>query len=418
MKSEHQIRRLARQIRIEPDCGIDQRVLAAAEGVLAKSTENRGVMSPRRPSIWSIIMKNTLTRIAAAAVIIVGLGMVVFLIDKATAPAWAVDQSIRAMKNYRGVHLSGMVTMSWTDAFRSAGVKDLPELPESRGEFEIWAQADEGLSRSSRVKMILPDNVVISGRKLQTYMQLADGTTYDIQGDHMKIQPWPTSALLEVMKDVKDTWTELRGMDGDTGRERVYIKCSSADMNKSWKFEFDSESKLLVSLKQWANNNSHEGPPTLDIRKIVYFEQLPDEIFEIDLPDPSKIISVNTPLYDPDYGMSAEGLTRQQACRKILTEFWQRVSKRDFDGIRKLFPYSANWSDEVLRINIGYDRGPVELLEIGPVYGTEIGPAAPCTVQLKDEKIVVDMIVMFREIDGKSSCIVHSNKGKSRPVKQ
>jgi hypothetical protein len=417
MKSEHQIKRLAKQIRIEPDSGVDERVLAAAEGVLAKSTRNQGVLSLRRPSVWSTIMKNTFARTAAAAVIIVGLGMAVYVIDQATSPAWAIEQSIEAMKNYRGVRFSGIISMSWADSFRSVGVKDLPELPESRGEFEIWAQADEGLSRSSRVKMILPDNVMISGRKLQSYMQLADGTTYDIQGDHMKIQPWPTSKMLEIMKGVKDTWTELRGMDADTGKERIFIKCSSADMNSSWKFEFDSESKLLVSLKQWADSDSHEGPPTLDIRKIVYFEQLPDDIFEIDLPDPSKIIAVNTPLYDPDYGMSAEGLTRQQACREILTQFWQKVSEQDFDGIRKLFPYSANWSDEVLKSNVGYDRSPVELIEIGQVYESRIGPVAPCTVQLQDEKMVIDMIVMFREIDGKSSCIVHSNKGKSRPVK-
>ena len=416
MKSEHQIKRLAKQIRIEPDSSVDERVLAVAEGVLAKSTRNQDVVSLRRPSLWSTIMKNTFARIAAAAVIIIGLGMAIYVIDKATTSAWAIEQSIEAMKNYRGVHFSGMISMSWADSFRSAGVKDLPELPESKGEFEIWAQADEGLSRSSKVKMILPDNVVISGKKLQAYMQLADGTTYDIQGDHMKIQPWPTSKMLEIMKEVKDTWTELRGMDADTGKERIFIKCSSRDMNKSWKFEFDSESKLMVRLKQWANNDSHEGPPTLDIRKIVYFEQLPDEIFEIDLPDPSEIIPVNTPLNDPDYGMSAEGLTKQQACRRILTEFWQRVSKRDLDGIRKLFPYSANWSDEVLRSNIGYDQGPVELLEIGQIYESKIGPVASCTLQLKDEKMVVDVIVMFRETDGKSSCVVHSNKGKARPV--
>ncbi len=367
-------------------------------------------------TLRSTIMKNTFARIAAAAVIIIGLGMAVYVIDKATTPAWAIDQSIEAMKNYSGMHFSGMISMSWEDFFGDLGVQELPEFPESLGKFEMWAQADEGLSRSSKVKMILPDHVVISGRKLQSYMQLADGTTYDIQGDHMKIQPWPTSKMLEIMKEVKDTWTELRGMDADTGKERIFIKCSSADMNKSWKFEFDSESKLLVSLKQWAGSDSHEGPPTLDIRKIVYFEQLPDEIFEIDLPDSSEIIAVNTPLYDPDYGMSAEGLTKQQACRRILTEFWQRVSKQDFDGIRKLFPYSANWSDEVLRLNLGYDQGPVELLEIGQIYESKIGPVAPCTVQLKDEKIVVDMIVMFREIDGKSSCIIHSNKGKARPV--
>ncbi|MHC4569682.1 MAG: hypothetical protein ACYTE3_28480 [Planctomycetota bacterium] len=171
-----------------------------------------------------------------------------------------------------------------------------------------------------------------------------------------------------------------------------------------------------MSLKQWGDSDSHKGLPIFDIRKIVYFEQLPDEIFEIDLPDSSKIIAVNTPLYDPNYGMSAEGLTREQACRRILKEFWLKVREQDLDGIRKLFPYSANWSDEVLRSNLGYDRRPIKLLEIGQISEGTIGPVAPCTVRLGNEKLIVDMIVMFREIDGKSSCVVHSNNGRPRPL--
>jgi len=364
-----------------------------------------------------MIMKNTFTKIAAAAVIVIGLGMAAHLIDKATTPAWAIDQSIEVMKNYRGVRFSGMISMSWRDFFGGLGIQNLPELPESLGQFEIWAQADEELSRSSKVKVVLPSNIIISGRKLQVYIKLADGTTYDIQGDHMKIDPWPTSELLKILKENTNTRTELYGIDAETGKEHIFIEFSSPTENKSWKLEFDSESKLLVSLKQWDTSDNHEGLPTLDIRKIVYYEQLPDDIFEIDLPDSSEIIPVNNPLYDPDYGMSAEGLMPEQACRKILTEFWQKVSEQDFDGIRKLFPYSANWSNEVLKSNLGTDQGSVKLLEIGQIYESKIGRVAPCTLQLKDEKIVIDMIVMFREIDDKSSCIVHSNKGKPRPVK-
>ncbi|MHC4351516.1 MAG: hypothetical protein ACYS0H_02250 [Planctomycetota bacterium] len=361
-------------------------------------------------------MKNTFARIAAAAVIVIGLGMAVYVIDRATTPVWAIEQSIEAMENYRGVHYSGTISMSWENVFRGLGVQELPELPESQGQFQMWAQADEKLSRSSRVKMLLPDNVVISGRKLQSYIKLGDGTTYDVQGDHMKIDPWPTSELLRILKENTDSWAELHGRDAATGKDRIFVEYGSSAENKSWKFEFDSKSKLLVSLKQWGDSDSHKGLPIFDIRKIVYFEQLPDEIFEIDLPDSSKIIAVNTPLYDPNYGMSAEGLTREQACRRILKEFWLKVREQDLDGIRKLFPYSANWSDEVLRSNLGYDRRPIKLLEIGQISEGTIGPVAPCTVRLGNEKLIVDMIVMFREIDGKSSCVVHSNKGGPRPL--
>ena len=233
----------------------------------------------------------------------------------------------------------------------------------------------------------------------------------------MRIDPWPTSELLNILKEDADSWTELRGRDAATGKERIFVEYSSLIENMFYKFEFDADSKLLVSFKQWEDSDNHSGPPIFDIKKIVYYEQFPDNIFEIDLPDESKIIPVTVPLYDPGYGMSAEGLTQEQACQKILTEFWQKVSEQDFDGIRKLFPYLASLSDEVLRGNLGLDRGPVTLLEIGQIYHSWIGPIAPCTIQTNDGKIIVDIIVMFREIDGKSSCVVHSNKGKPRPVK-
>lgn len=362
-------------------------------------------------------MKKPITKLTTAAVIIIGLGMAVHLIDKATTPAWAIEQSIEAMKNYRGIHFSGTISMSWEDFFEGLGVQNLPEIPNSLGEFEMWAQADEELSRSSAVKIVCPENIIISGRKLQSYVQLTDGTTYDIQGDHMKIDPWPTSKLLEIIKKDKATWTEIYGLDAETGKERIFVKCNSSDENRSWELEFDSESKLLVSLRQWDNSNNHEGVPTIDIWKIVYYEQLPDEIFEIDLPNSNEIIAVNMPLYDPDYGMDAEGLTQQQACHKIMEEFWQAVNEQDLDKIRKLLPYSAKWSDEVLMSNLAGDKeGSVRLLEMGRIYESKIGPVVPCIIQLEGEKKIIDMIVMFREINGKSSCIVHSNKGQPRPI--
>jgi hypothetical protein len=416
MKSENQIKQLAKDIRIKPDAVVDERVLAFAEAKLAKSIKNQDVAALRRPSIWRTIMKNRITKLATAAVIIIGIGMAVRLIEKTTTPVWAIEQSIEAMKNYRGIYFSGKIYMPWEDFFRGLGVKNIPELPESLGDFEMWAQADEELSRSSNVKIVCPDKIIISGRKLQSYIQLADGTTYDVQGDYMKIDPWPTSMFLEIVKKNKSNWTELYGVDAETGKERIFVKYNWPDMNKSWECEFDSESKLMVSLRQWENSDNHEGRPTFDIRKIVYFERLPDEIFEIELPGSNKIIAVNTPVYDPNYGIETEGLTQQQACQKILREFWRAVNEQDLDKIRKLVPYAAKWSDEVLIANLGGALEPAELVDMGQIYETEIGLVVPCTVQLEDKKMIIEMIVMFREIDGKSSCIILSNKGQPRRV--
>jgi len=393
------------------------KVSRAHDDISAGQTESQVKKSAViRPNVWRTIMKSRITKLAAAAVIIIGLGMAVRLIEKTTTPVWAIEQSIEAMKNYRGIYFSGKIFMPWEDFFRGLGVKNIPELPESLGDFEMWAQADEELSRSSNVKIVCPDKIIISGRKLQSYIQLTDGTTYDVQGDYMKIDPWPTSMFLEIVKQNKSNWTELYGVDAETGKERIFVKYSWADMNKSWECEFDSESKLMVSLRQWENSDKHEGRPTFDIRKIVYFEQLPDEIFEIELPGSNKIIAVNTPVYDPNYGINTEGLNQEQACHKILKEFWRAVNEQDLDKIRKLVPYTAEWSDEILIANLGGALEPAEFVEMGQIYETEIGLVVPCTIQLEDKKMIIEMIVMFREIDGKSSCIILSNKGQPRRV--
>jgi len=71
MKSEHQIKQLAKQIRFKPDETVDERVLACAEAVLEKSTKNQDVAALRRPSIRRKFMKSPVTKLAAAAVIII-----------------------------------------------------------------------------------------------------------------------------------------------------------------------------------------------------------------------------------------------------------------------------------------------------------------------------------------------------------
>ncbi len=105
MKSEYQIKRLAKKIRIKPDASVDERVLACAEAVLAKSTKNQDVVPLRRPSIWRTIMKSTITKLAAAAVIIIAILIGVHYLGGSidgTSLAWAeVVEQISSYTKYK-----------------------------------------------------------------------------------------------------------------------------------------------------------------------------------------------------------------------------------------------------------------------------------------------------------------------------
>jgi hypothetical protein len=97
-------------------------------------------------------------------------------------------------------------------------------------------------------------------------------------------------------KEGKDTWTKLVGTDAEAGKERLYLKGNSLDANQSFELEFDVETKLLVGVRFWLGNTSHQGLPSGEFHKIIYYEDLPDSMFEIDLPSADEIIPIDLAL--------------------------------------------------------------------------------------------------------------------------
>ena len=50
-------------------------------------------------------MKNPITRLAAAAVVVVGLGLFIGLLTHTTTPAYALDQTVEANQSLRSIHI-------------------------------------------------------------------------------------------------------------------------------------------------------------------------------------------------------------------------------------------------------------------------------------------------------------------------
>ncbi|MHC4105553.1 MAG: tetratricopeptide repeat protein, partial [Planctomycetota bacterium] len=75
------------------------KVLTAQE----KASKARPILA--EPKIRRIIMKSRITKLAAAAVIIVGVALSLTVIDKLMPEAYAIDQTVKAFKNERFIHL-------------------------------------------------------------------------------------------------------------------------------------------------------------------------------------------------------------------------------------------------------------------------------------------------------------------------
>ena len=386
-----------------------------------------------RQNIWSTIMTNKITKFTAAAVILIAVGLLFTVMEKTTAPAWAMEQTIEAMKKFNGIYLSGtwdMFRENLEEGFDSELVDAFYQ--EGKISFEMWAQVNEDGTRSGNAKFKGLGGMIGVADEDQTRIYMPkSNTVYIQQGSHIMVNPWPSQDFLAEKEKESEDWKVRYGTDAETGRDRIFVTCRAREREKSWWFEFDLETKLLVRFKQWTNAH-RQAQPECDVQKIIYYEDLPDDMFELDAPEDAKVfegfsplalmfVSKNGKLGDPEYGVSVEGLTKEQACEKILKEFWQAVMDDDLSQIRQLLPITVDWDDDMMKNNLGLDDEDdiLELLEVGQIVHettSDLGPVVvvPSIISCKDGKMrEIKLIILFRQIEGKASCVIYANSGSA-----
>ena len=116
-------------------------------------------------------------------------------------------------------------------------------------------------------------------------------TVWILRGQKARIGRWLGRESLYRLQQREDVQV-LYGRDAETNRDRVFVTwCSdpSAPVAQSYWFEFDLETKLPVSFKQW-DNLYREGKPAFHAQRIIYYEDLPDDLFELEIPEGATII--------------------------------------------------------------------------------------------------------------------------------
>jgi hypothetical protein len=376
---------------------------------------------PRRKEqpfeIWRVIMKSRITKLAAAAVIlIVALYM---LIGNSGSAAWAIEQTIEVLRNFGAVYMVGTVMDEYG----------------AQKQCEIWMRASKERTLSKDAVMHIIDNgVVLWVEDGNTYTYIPqNNTVYCENAITAGVTQWPGPVLFDLLASAKDIET-IRGVDSATGRKQVTLLCSFIGSlgPQSYFVKFDVETKLPIELAQW-NNLDRRGAPFFHAQRITYYEDLPDSIFKVEYPGnahrvekeltiPESSIGL---LSDPQYGISAEGLSKEEAARLILRRVYQAWIDEDFNEFRKLCPGGSAWSDEFLRYLV-HGKNPqqrvVEIVKIGSICKegySKLGPivAVPCVVKTKGGTMREDkMVVQFRSIGGKTSCVFHGPYGLSREI--
>jgi hypothetical protein len=129
MRPAENIKRLIKNLHDTTSAQMDERVLG---DVLRALDESEKTSAATKPNIRRTIMKSPITKLAAAAVIIVGAVLSVTIWDKTTPTAYALEQTIQASHSVRYLHIkSFMVSISdepiecWVEFDPSGQIKNM-----------------------------------------------------------------------------------------------------------------------------------------------------------------------------------------------------------------------------------------------------------------------------------------------------
>ncbi|MHC4574122.1 MAG: hypothetical protein ACYS76_08320 [Planctomycetota bacterium] len=346
-----------------------------------------------QPNVWRIVMKSRITKLATVAAMILIVVLGITFLDKAVAPAWAIEQTIDLLRKFNGMHITGTM------------------LNEEGKEmsFEAWARANEDQTASNHLRLVTRTGEidVVSGDRRYEY-DPATQTVKVTEGYGQAIGIWFGADFFESLKTIVLDWNETYGKDPATDRDRVFVTCShpAAPDPRSFWFEFDVESKLPISFKQW-ENMAREGTPSFYAKSIKYLDDLPDEMFQFEIPEGARTVPAlaerNNKLQDPNSGMLLGNMTEEQACVEITRRYWQAVIEQDWQTVAILCPISTaeEWENKYNGSNFE------EIVEIKESCQEDGCTIVPCTIRFDGYVTrTINTTVIFRTIDGQQSCVI------------
>jgi len=321
MRSERRIKKLVSGLHDTTSAKMDERVLGDVLRSLENSTKRTAVT---QPNMWRIIMKSPITKLAAAAVIIIAVMLSIHLWDKSTPSAYAFVQTVEAMQGKRSFHIQTYF--------------------QQRRKDEFWAQFDEqgnlirfrqheGESPERTLVTIWEDNV-----KSQYYpppwgvhlMTRAENTGGGLEG----LEEFdPETIVQEINALVTDGKAIMEIQEPSPYADLMTIDVTRTDGKALKKvLVVDPDTKLVVRVDDyWGREGEqvfHHGIEVLE-----YNKSIDPRLFKPDFPEDTMIIDQ----VSQEVGMDQGKMTDEEAVVEIVRQALEAWAKGDYARAGKLW---------------------------------------------------------------------------------
>jgi hypothetical protein len=401
MKPADRIEKSIKKIRYDAGAETHQRILSSALKALELTQKERpGVPTP---GIWRTVMRSRITKLSAAAVVVAAVLLSISVLEKSATPAYAVQQTVDAMKEIKTVHIAGEFYRQgkfecW---MKFAGDPDKPT--------HIWL----GLPGHPLCKICSPEGVFgLNTRTKAVHFASRDERNKDWI---IKFGSFFKDAVEIAGKtDSVDIYNEK---DSKTDKELIVVHIKTTQREK--KFFVDPETKLPICFSTIREDATMEMMrKTLAVKNlewIRYNQKPPEGIFE--MPADAKIVQAEVDcMVDPDSGLIADGMTREEACLAIVKQTGQALIDVDIANLCKLDLFFRLYTPEIwekVKEMKAAGKWVDKFIITGDPYKQGDLWYVTCEVKSGGGKAEVSTpMIKFYEMEGHTYCFIIGSKEK------
>jgi hypothetical protein len=334
--------------------------------------------------IWRTIMKSSITKLAAAAVIIIAAVLSVNFLAKSTTSAYALEQTIQASHSIRHIHVRNSVAshdepMEFWLEFEPSG-----QLKNMRLHKPAWMEPDDGATilvwKDNKAQLwIKKKNFLVALREDQIAEQVLK------RAEELD----PKFAVERLQKKQEEGKIELTIKEPTDKTEPIIITATSLKKDDDSPFQrmvlFVDQATRLVNIVEFYNLENGEYHKAMTSEYFDYNQPIDAAMFAFnDIPD-------NVVRWDQttqETGLLQGNLTDEEIAVKVVREFLEALIARDFAKAGKLLEgipadkmQQAYGKVKYLRIiSIGQPTSP----QISGMGGFRV----PCKIEIeKDGKV-------------------------------
>ena len=229
-------------------------------------------------------MKNKITKLTTAAVVIIGIGLGITFLDKAATPAYAIEQTIEALEDVNSVYIEQIIREKGTLLNIKIWARRGRHGKFFFGDFRQEA-CDTG------------DIMIVNENENRTYYyNPSTNKAFIYEGLNATIGSFlDKNYFLHLQQKMEIVELEY-AKDKITNKEVIILKYRvpilskyEQSIEKSAVMTFDLETKLPIRWTSW-DNPDFKGEPCFEWTFIKYNPELADDTFKFEIPENATVI--------------------------------------------------------------------------------------------------------------------------------